>query len=240
MADNMDMERHWRDYKQNSGREIMLETPNPFVGSIPNIGPEDLSMLGKTGSAQAKGIVSSTAGLVPALVGIVAGLGNMLTADPEKKGNWAQFAAGYDAVPFTPEKIKEQFTALGWDPKSDNELEQMLINLNQTFGDIVAPGKIYGAELAGKAIKSTAKTVVDTAKLPGQIIDKVSEKMAERSRMKPLSETIKADYKRNKMIKDNAPGIGLSTAYAADQTKKIYDQREQDKKEVQAIIDRNK
>tara|TARA_R110000772_G_scaffold94899_1_gene193116 strand:- start:3352 stop:4431 length:1080 start_codon:yes stop_codon:yes gene_type:complete len=162
MAENLDMETYYRRYKQNIGRELFLETPNPLIGKVPNIGPEDLSMVAKTGSAQAKGLISTTAGTFPAIVGIFAGLGNMMTDDPEKKGNWEQFAAGYDTIPFTPEKIKQQFTDWGWDPKSENELEQMIINLNETMGDVVAPGKIYGAETlvkGAKGIASGAKSV---------------------------------------------------------------------------------
>ena len=189
MAENLDMETYYRRYKQNIGRELFLETPNPLIGKVPNIGPEDLSMVAKTGSAQAKGLISTTAGTFPAIVGIFAGLGNMMTDDPEKKGNWEQFAAGYDTIPFTPEKIKQQFTDWGWDPKSENELEQMIINLNETMGDVVAPGKIYGAETLVKG----AKGIASGAKL-------VKESFKKTNKMQGFSDSFSDWFGRSKIV----------------------------------------
>lgn len=195
MAENLDMETYYRRYKQNAGRELFLETPNALIGKVPNIGPEDLSMVAKTGSAQAKGLISTTAGTFPAIVGIFAGLGNMMTDDPEKKGNWEQFAAGYDTIPFTPEKIKQQFTDWGWDPKSENELEQMIINLNETMGDVVAPGKIYGAETLVKGVKGIASG----AKL-------AKERLAKTNNMQGFNDSFIDWFDRSKAVdKDNQP-----------------------------------
>jgi hypothetical protein len=71
------------------------------------------------GLAFARGGVKGLFGAPMDIVGLAVGLGNMLTDDPEEKGNLAQFAEGYGAVPFTSEDIGEMLEKAGWKKSED-------------------------------------------------------------------------------------------------------------------------
>jgi len=87
----------------------------------------------ESAGATAKGLVQGTLGLPADIIGLVTGLMNMATVDPEGKGNLQQFAEGYNAVPFTSEKIGEFLESLGW--KYEGETKDF-----ELLGEVVSPG----------------------------------------------------------------------------------------------------
>lgn len=97
-----------------------------------------------------KGVVQGTLGLPADVVGLATGLMNMLTDDPEGKGNLQQFAEGYGTVPFTSEKISEFLTSLGW--SYDEELTKGA----ELLGEVVAPGSV-GTKATETAIKGSGE-----------------------------------------------------------------------------------
>lgn len=103
-------------------------------------------------NALVKGIVQGALGTPMDLVGLATGLLNMLTVDPEQKGNLEQFAEGFGAVPFTSEKIGKMLEDLGWKAPEGTESAELI-------GELVAPGKVVTSSVKGvtKALQKTKK-----------------------------------------------------------------------------------
>lgn len=108
-------------------------------------------------NALMKGIVQGALGTPMDLVGLATGLLNMLTVDPEQKGNLEQFAEGFGAVPFTSEKIGKMLEDLGWKAPEGTESAELI-------GELVAPGKVVTSSV-NKAAKMLKKSKgLDNAK----------------------------------------------------------------------------
>lgn len=103
----------------------------------------------------AKGVVQGTLGLPADTIGLVTGLLNMLTTDPEEKGNLQQFAEGYDAVPFTSEKIAKILEDAGWSYQGDSKLKEMQQGV-ELGGEFLSPTKAL--ESIGQALLKKVKT----------------------------------------------------------------------------------
>ena len=97
----------------------------------------------------AKGVVQGTLGLPADTIGLITGLMNMLTDDPEEKGNLQQFAEGYDAVPFTSEKIAKVLEDAGWSYQGEGEKAEMQQGV-ELGGEVVSPTQAL--ETIGKTI----------------------------------------------------------------------------------------
>lgn len=111
----------------------------------------------EVGGAALKGLIKGGVGLPADILGLATGLLNMLTVDPEQKGNLQQFIEGYEVVPFTSEKIGSMLEELGWKkyegPAAASELT----------GEVIAPSKL--ATGAGKElVKQVKKRVRKKAK----------------------------------------------------------------------------
>jgi len=100
--------------------------------------------------ALAKGTIQGALGTPMDLVGLATGLLNMLTVDPEQKGNLEQFAEGYGAVPFTSEKIKTILEDMGWKAPEGTESAELI-------GELIAPSKAISSGIKGvaKVLKKT-------------------------------------------------------------------------------------
>jgi hypothetical protein len=135
---NYDTEQHFFEYhKQQAMKPSALVQTLADMGGQPGQLEAESKSLADVGSAFAKGVVSAGIGTLPDLVGIATGLLNMLSVDPEEKGNYQQFAEGYDTVPFTTEKINNWLTSLGWQPIKDD-----ITKAAQSTGELVAPTKL--------------------------------------------------------------------------------------------------
>ena len=135
---NYDTEQHFFEYhKQRAMKPTALVNTLAEMGGQPGQLEAEGKALADVGNAFAKGVVSAGIGTLPDLVGIATGLLNMLSVDPEEKGNYQQFAEGFDTVPFTTEKINNWLTGLGWQPIKDD-----LTQASQLIGELVAPTKI--------------------------------------------------------------------------------------------------
>lgn len=103
----------------------------------------------KMAGATAKGGVQAL-GTPMDIVGLLGGLLNMASPDPEGKGNLAQFEEIYGAIPFTSEDIKGMLEDAGWKYEEGPEQAAELIGEVGPVTEVVAKG-------VKKIIKKKAK-----------------------------------------------------------------------------------
>lgn len=143
----------WIEEENRIKYNIMPDRERTFMESFMDVQQQQVDIAKATpeamqevGGAVAKGAIMGTLGAPGDLIGLATGLLNMLTDDPEEKGNLMQFAEGYDAVPFTSEKVGEVLESLGW-KKYEGVAEGA-----QLVGEVAAP--VGGAEtIIKKAVK---------------------------------------------------------------------------------------
>ena len=143
----------WIEEENRIKYNIMPDRERTFMESFMDVQQQQVDIAKATpeamqevGGAAAKGAIMGTLGAPGDLIGLATGLLNMLTDDPEEKGNLMQFAEGYDAVPFTSEKVGEVLESLGW-KKYEGVAEGA-----QLVGEVAAP--VGGAEtIMKKAVK---------------------------------------------------------------------------------------
>ena len=143
----------WIEEENRIKYNIMPDRERTFMESFMDVQQQQVDIAKATpeamqevGGAAAKGAIMGTLGAPGDLIGLATGLLNMLTDDPEEKGNLMQFAEGYDAVPFTSEKVGEVLESLGW-KKYEGVAEGA-----QLVGEVAAP--VGGAEtIIKKAVK---------------------------------------------------------------------------------------
>ena len=160
MAYNTDIDERYRQYKLNSAlpseeeplfaepvtvtpekEDTIPQAPQMDIGAP--VSAEEFKIKGPA-EAAAKGLVQGALGAPMDLVGLATGLLNMLTVDPEQKGNLEQFLEGYGAVPFTSEKVKQILEDLGWETPEGSESAEFL-------GELVAPTKVISSAVKGGA-----------------------------------------------------------------------------------------
>jgi hypothetical protein len=160
MPYDIDMDQRYKQFKLNSALpmdEEPLFAPKVVVApekqeSIPQAPQVDIAApvsaeefkIKEPAEAAAKGLVQGALGAPMDLVGLATGLLNMLTVDPEQKGNLQQFLEGYGAVPFTSEKVKQILEDLGWETPEGSEGAEFL-------GEMVAPTKVISSAVKGGA-----------------------------------------------------------------------------------------
>lgn len=152
-SDNVDIMDLWIEEENRIKYNIMPDRERTFMESFMDVQQQQVDIAKATpeamqevGGAVAKGAIMGTLGAPGDLIGLATGLLNMLTDDPEEKGNLMQFAEGYDAVPFTSEKVGEVLESLGW-KKYEGVAEGA-----QLVGEVAAP--VGGAEtIIKKAVK---------------------------------------------------------------------------------------
>jgi len=123
--------------KQFLDSEDIIENRVPFMSEMMGTGDQlqaEQQALATTGGALTKGVIQGGLGFPADLVGLVTGLLNMATVDPEGKGNLQQFAEGYGAVPFTSEKIATMLEELGWKYEGVEQAPEVV-------GEFIAPTK---------------------------------------------------------------------------------------------------
>ena len=143
----------WIEEENRIKYNIMPDRERTFMESFMDVQQQQVDITKATpeamqevGGAVAKGAIMGTLGAPGDLIGLATGLLNMLTDDPAEKGNLMQFAEGYDAVPFTSEKVGEVLESLGW-KKYEGVAEGA-----QLVGEVAAP--VGGAEtIIKKAVK---------------------------------------------------------------------------------------
>ena len=143
----------WIEEENRIKYNIMPDRERTFMESFMDVQQQQVDIAKATpesmkevGGALAKGAIMGTLGAPGDLIGLATGLLNMLTVDPEEKGNLMQFAEGYDTVPFTSEKVGEVLESLGW-KKYEGVAEGA-----QLVGEVAAPAG--GAEtIIKKAVK---------------------------------------------------------------------------------------
>lgn len=158
MAYNIDIDERYRQYKLNSAlpsvdeplfAEPVVVTPET-KGTIPQAPQMEIGApvsaeefkIKEPAEAAVKGLVQGALGAPMDLIGLATGLLNMLTVDPEQKGNLQQFMEGYGAVPFTSEKVKQILEGLGWETPEGSEGAEFL-------GEMVAPTKVISSAVKG-------------------------------------------------------------------------------------------
>lgn len=156
MAYNIDIDERYRQYKLNSAlpsvdeplfAEPVVVTPEATIPQSPQmeigapVSAEEFKFK-EPAEAAVKGLVQGALGAPMDLVGLATGLLNMLTVDPEQKGNLQQFMEGYGAVPFTSEKVREILEGLGWETPEGSEGAEFL-------GEMVAPTKAISSAVKG-------------------------------------------------------------------------------------------
>lgn len=152
-SDNVDIMDLWIEEENRIKYNIMPDRERTFMESFMDVQQQQVDITKATpeamqevGGAVAKGAIMGTLGAPGDLIGLATGLLNMLTDDPAEKGNLMQFAEGYDAVPFTSEKVGEVLESLGW-KKYEGVAEGA-----QLVGEVAAP--VGGAEtIIKKAVK---------------------------------------------------------------------------------------
>lgn len=160
MAYNTDIDERYRQYKLNSAlpseEEPLFAEPITVTPDKEDTIPQAPQMeIGAPVSAEefkikdpleaaTKGLVQGALGAPMDLIGLATGLLNMLTVDPEQKGNLEQFLEGYGAVPFTSEKVKQILEDLGWETPEGSEPAEFL-------GELVAPTKVISSAVKGGA-----------------------------------------------------------------------------------------
>lgn len=110
--------------------------------------------------ALVKGVTQGTLGFPADLIGLATGVMNMLTDDPEDKGNLQQFAEGYGTVPFTSERISEYLESLGWKYEGVAEGAELA-------GEFVAPGSV-GTTAVEKGVSKTKNLKTKPITVTGQ------------------------------------------------------------------------
>lgn len=160
MAYNIDIDERYRQYKLNSAlpseeeplfAEPVVVTPEQ-EDTLPQAPQMDIGApvsaeefkIKEPAEAAAKGLVQGALGAPMDLIGLATGLLNMLTIDPEQKGNLQQFMEGYGAVPFTSEKVKQILEDLGWETPEGSEGAEFI-------GEMVAPTKAASSLVKGGA-----------------------------------------------------------------------------------------
>jgi len=152
-SDNVDIVDLWIEEENRIKYNIIPDRERTFIESFMDVQQQQVEAtkampeaMQEIGGALAKGAIMGTLGAPADLIGLATGLLNMLTVDPEEKGNLMQFAEGFDTVPFTSEKIGEVLESLGW-KKYEGVAEGA-----QLVGEVAAP--VGGAEtIIKKAIK---------------------------------------------------------------------------------------
>lgn len=160
--DHYDLDSHYLIYKKAQALGPIVTptidvSPEPqdksaletFAGmaGVPGQIEAEQKALAEVGGAAMKGLISAGIGTIPDLVGLATGLLNMLSVDPEEKGNYQQFAEGFNTVPFTTDKINQILTNLGW-----KEYEGDIPQVSQKGAEFVAPTKV-----AETVVKTGAK-----------------------------------------------------------------------------------
>ena len=172
MPYDIDMDQRYKQFKLNSALpmdEEPLFAPEVVVApekqeSIPQAPQMDIGApvsaeefnIKDTAQAAAKGLVQGALGAPMDLVGLATGLLNMLTVDPEQKGNLEQFLEGYGAVPFTSEKVRQILEDLGWQTPEGREGTELA-------SEMIAPTKAASSLAKGttKALQKLKKTKKD-------------------------------------------------------------------------------
>lgn len=120
-SDNVDIMDLWIEEETRIKYNIMPDRERTFMESFMDVQQQQVDIAKATpeamqeiGGAAVKGAIKGTLGAPGDLIGLATGLLNMLTVDPEEKGNLVQFAEGFDTVPFTSEKVGEVLESLGW------------------------------------------------------------------------------------------------------------------------------
>ena len=157
VSDNVDIVDLWIEEENMVKYNIMPDRERTFIQSFMDVQQQQVEAtkampeaMTEVGGALAKGSISGTLGAPADLIALATGLLNMLTDDPEEKGNLMQFAEGFDTVPFTSEKINQFLTSLGW-----KEYEGPAEGV-ELLGEIAAPTKV-AETVAKKIIKKAVK-----------------------------------------------------------------------------------
>lgn len=141
----------WIEEENSIRYNIQPERERKFMDAVMEVQQQNVEAtkampeaMMETGGALLKGAIKGAVGAPGDLIGLATGLMNMLTDDPEEKGNLMQFAEGYNAVPFTSEKVGEVLEQLGW-KKYEGPAEGI-----ELVGEVAAPAG--GAEAAIKKV----------------------------------------------------------------------------------------